>query len=382
MNPNRKRRILIIAGETSGDILGADLAKTLYRQNNPPIIEGIGGDHMQQAGVSLLMHCHQLAVVGIVEIIRQFKVIRQAAALIKKRLHTHPPDLLVLIDYPGFNLRMARHAKNAEIKVLYYVSPQIWAWHYRRINIIKQCVDHMAVLFPFEEKIYQKEHIPVSFVGHPLTQLAKPSLTKQQAQKTFNLNPDAPIIGLFPGSRTQEITALLPIIIKSAERIQQSLPNAQFILPVAPNLDINSLKNRIPPLIKLATEKRYDVMNLCDAAIAVSGTVTLELALMKTPMVIIYKTNAITYLLARCLVKTPFIGLCNIVAGQEVAREFIQHHAKPQAIANEIITLLSNSKRHQEALEKLEQVSQQLHQPNAPDQTASIALALITPADA
>jgi lipid-A-disaccharide synthase len=372
------KRILLIAGETSGDRLGAHLVQAM--RDIDPNIEcfGFGGDCMKQAGVDVLMHSRDLAIVGFFEVIKKQKIIRRAFRTIRTILQNNPPDLVVLIDYPGFNLRISKHAKKAGIKVLYYTSPQIWAWKYGRIKTIRRTVDHMAVLFPFEEKIYQKENVPVTFVGHPISQKARPTLTKDDAYKHFQLDPSRPVIGLFPGSRDNEIRTLLPIIADALPLIQQHVPNAQWILPVAPNIDDSLIQSLLPQCVTLAHDHLYDLMNVCDTAIAVSGTITLELSLLQTPMTIIYKTHRLTYLLAKLLVRTKLIGLCNIIAEEEVARELIQHQATPTNIANETIKLLDNSDYRRQKLNKLSCIVSNLGSGVDSQATANIALNLIT----
>jgi len=350
LKPNN---ILIIAGETSGDTLGSHLVQAILKQQPSTNFIGFGGDKMQQAGVDIKMHCKDLAIIGIIEVIKKYKIIRRAFKIIKNIMNTKTIDLVVLIDYPGFNLRIAQQAHKRGIKVFYYTSPQIWAWKYRRIKIIKRCVNHMAVLFPFEEKIYQREQVPVTFVGHPLAAKAKSSMSKIDAREHFELDQDKPVIGIFPGSRHSEIKSLLPIIIDSTEQISAQIPGAQWLLPLAPNLDRDHIQDLLPQNIKITQDNIYNAMQACDIAIAVSGTITLELALLEVPSIIIYRTHSLTFMLAKCLVRTPYIGLCNIIAEQELAKELIQQHATAHNIANEVKFLLQNATHYNDLKEKL-----------------------------
>jgi len=286
-----------------------------------------------------------MAVVGLVEVLKHFDVIAAAFLKLKKILLQNPPDLLVLIDYPGFNLRLAKVAKKAGVKVLYYISPQIWAWRQGRVRKIKRLVDHMAVILPFEARFYEKAGVPVSFVGHPMADLVKVSVSRSAAADSFGLDPSCKIVGLFPGSRRSEVSRLLPTILQAAKLLKQNFPDVQFVLPLASTLHDEDLapwlaEADLPVLI--VRERIHDLIRACDAVISVSGTVTLEIALVGTPLVIIYKLSPLTFQLAKRLVKVEHIGLCNIVAGERVAEELIQDDASPENIAERIQHILSD----------------------------------------
>lgn len=375
--PNDPFTILIIAGETSGDTLGAHLALAIKQQQPNATLIGFGGDQMQRAGVDIQMHCKDLAIVGLIEAIKKWRVIRRAFQCIRTIFDTQRPQLVILIDYPGFNLRVAKQAKRAGAKVFYYTSPQIWAWKYHRIKTIKANVDHMAVLFPFEEKLYQREHVPVTFVGHPLTERVRPTMSKDDAKRHFKFDPNAPVIGLFPGSRQQEIHSLLDVLINTIPLVTEHQPNAQWVLPLAPNLDHQAIQSRLPHSVTVVHDHLYDAMHACDAAIAVSGTITLELALMQVPTTIIYRTHWLTYLIAKRLVRTPLIGLCNIIAEEEVAKEWIQQQANAKNIANEVRCLLHNQTYRHHRLQQLQRIKQQLGTTMDDASIAQLALGLI-----
>ncbi|AKQ33376.1 lipid-A-disaccharide synthase [Candidatus Coxiella mudrowiae] len=377
MNTHSKQ-ILIIAGEASGDLLGAHLAKSLKFLDPQLKVAGMGGKRMREAGVNIFIEAEKLAVVGVSEIISQLGDILAARQCLKNHFKIERPDLVIFIDYPGFNLHMAKQAKKAGIKVLYYVSPQIWAWRYGRIKKIKKYVDHMGVLFPFEERLYQRENISVSLVGHPLIDITVPTLPREKVYQKFDLSTEKPIIGLFPGSRSREIARLLPIITSATRLIKERLPNAQFVLPLAPNLSSQDVHNYLFSDIKIIEDNTYNVLSVCDAAIAVSGTVTLEIALHQIPFVILYKVSPLTYWLGKRLIQVPFIGLSNLVAEEPITPEFIQHQATPQAIANEIYRLLEDHSYRQTCLNKLKPLRAKLGDSGASLKTAKIALKLIT----
>lgn len=377
MKPYEKQ-ILIIAGEASGDLLGAHLAKSLSFLDPQLRLAGMGGKKMREAGVDIFIEAEKLAVVGVLEIISQLGNILAARCSLKNRFKTDRSDLVIFIDYPGFNLHMAKQAKKAGIKVLYYVSPQIWAWRYSRIKKIKKYVDHMAVLFPFEEELYQRENISVSLVGHPLIDIAVPSLSREKVYQKFGLSAETPIISLFPGSRYQEITRLLPVIISATRFIKRRIPNAQLVLLLAPNFSSRNVQNFLFPDIKIIKDNTYNILSVCDAAIAVSGTVTLEIALYQVPFVILYKVNPITYWLGKRLIRIPFIGLSNLIAEERITSEFIQHQATPQAIANEICRLLEDRSYRQSCLDKLKLLRTKLGDGGASLKAAQLALKIIT----
>lgn len=338
---------MIIAGEASGDLHAAKIVKAVTSQRPDFTFYGIGGEGMREAGVDVKVEADELAVVGLVEIWAHRKVIFGALNQMREEIRQNPPDLLVLVDYPEFNLRLAKTAKEHGVKVLFYISPQVWAWRQYRVKKIRQRVDMMAVVFPFEETFYQQHQVPVEFVGHPLVNEVKPSTDKQTLRQEFHLNNDKPVIGLFPGSRRSEIRRLLEIILQSAECLKNKYPDVQFLLPLAPGLehaDIEPyLKNHQDLPVQIIEDRAYDVMAASDLIITVSGTVTLEIALIGTPLVIINKLSWLTYLIVHRMVKLKHIGLCNIVADKRIAPELIQHDATKEKICYTATELLSNS---------------------------------------
>jgi lipid-A-disaccharide synthase len=355
---------MIVAGEASGDIYGADLVRESQTINPGMQFFGIGGQRMREAGVETLVDSADMAVVGLVEVLKHFDVISAAFLKLKNILRNDPPALLILIDYPGFNLRLAKVARRAGVKVLYYISPQIWAWRQGRVKKIARLVDHMAVILPFEAEFYQKAGVPVTFVGHPLLDMVQVAMNRDQAAASFGLDPARRIVGLFPGSRRSEIERLLPVIVASARLLEKRFPDEiQFVVPIASTL---SKENLAPQFLEAGIpvtfthERIHDLIRACDAVISVSGTVTLEIALVGTPLAIIYKLSPLTYQLAKRLVKIDHIGLCNIVAGTSVAREFIQQEATPARISAEIEKILGDGEYAGGIREKLSVVNSRL----------------------
>ena len=336
---------MLVAGEASGDQHAAKLVIALKKLNPDVRFLGMGGNKMREAGVELLVDSTKLAVVGLIEILAHYREIRSAFHHMKAAVRNQLPDLLILVDYPGFNLRLAATAKKAGVKVLYYISPQVWAWRPGRVKTIAQRVDIMAVILPFEVRIYDEANVPVRFTGHPLVDEAQPTMTRTQALANFQLEPTRKILGLFPGSRHSEIKRLMPVLLQSARILMTRFPDLQLILPIAPGLEREDFlpwleRDTLP--ITLTQHAIYDVIQICDAIITASGTATLQIALLGTPMTIIYKIAPLTYWLARLLVNVEHVGLANIVAPSPPVKEFIQHHARPDLIADEITRLLTD----------------------------------------
>ncbi len=374
-------RVMIIAGEASGDLHAAKLVKAVKAQQQESHFYGIGGPDMKAAGVDILVDSSELAVVGIVEIWKHRKVIFGALHKMQDELRREPPDLLILVDYPEFNLRLAKTAKQAGIKVLYYISPQVWAWRQYRVKKIRARVDMMAVVFPFEEAFYLQHHVPVTFVGHPLVDEVKASADKSILQKEFGLNTAKPVIGLFPGSRRSEINRLLPVILESARKLKQQHHDMQFLLPLAPTLETADIQDKLAEYadlkINVIKDRAYDVMQACDVIITVSGTVTLEIALIGTPMVIINKVAFLTYAIVHRMLKISHIGLCNIVAEKRVAPELIQYDATPEKIVPTVNRLLEDKEYYAQVRQGLLKTEALLGARGGIDNIASLVIKML-----
>ena len=371
--------VMLVAGEASGDQHAASLfleLKTLI-----PDVRGIGmgGVKMREAGVDIRYDSTGIAVIGAIEVLRHYGEIRAALKQMQALLRDERPDLLICVDYKEFNFRLARSAKQAGIKVLFYVSPQVWAWRPGRVKKYGEAVDRMAVIFPFEVPFYEAYQIPVSYVGHPLADQVVPSVSKDQAMAEFGLVPGRPVVGLLPGSRGNEIRRLLPVIVASARLLQQRFPAIQFVLSQAASVDDDSLAEYLgnPLTIVRVKGRNYDVLQCCDAVITVSGTATLEVALSEVPMAIIYKVAPITYLLGRLLIQIPFIGLPNILAGRRIVQEFIQHEASAEKIAGEIGRLLEDMDYAAEMRRNLAEVKTLLGQGGGSARLAKVAVDML-----
>ena len=334
----------IISGEASGDLHGSNLIKALYQQDKNAMITCWGGDLMQQAGATLVKHYRDLAFMGFAEVLMNIGTIFKNIVFCKKDILNFKPDVLVLIDYPGFNMRIAKFAKKHGIKVHYYISPQIWAWKENRIKKIKQTIDEMYVILPFEKEFYeQKHHFPVHFVGHPLIDAI--SNRKQVAIEKFQKKHQLlskPIIALLPGSREQEIKKMLAVMLKMVAKF----PDYQFVIAGAPSQDYTFYKPFInSENVQFVANETYDLLSVSYAALVTSGTATLEAALFKIPEIVCYKTSWLSYQIGKLLVNLKFISLVNLIMNKEVVKELIQNEFNEVTLAQELHNILDAQQR-------------------------------------
>ena len=374
MSPHYK--FMIIAGESSGDAHGAELVSQLKTSVPDCIVFGIGGEKMRAAGMEILHDITEMAVVGFTEVVKNFPRFRKIFHEMLKVLQSRKPDALILIDYPGFNLRFARRAKAGGFNVIYYISPQVWAWGHRRLEQIKRDVDRMLVIFPFEEQFYQMHGIDATFVGHPMTDRLRQNLSEDEFREKSGILRNEKIVGILPGSRENEVKRHLPVMLDAARIIRDKVDAVQFVMPPAtPGLRALAAeiigKHRGCPQVHLWEGSAYEVMNTADAAMVSSGTATLETGCFGTPMVIIYRINRLTYLMAKRLIKIQSIGMINIVAEKQITPELIQGNATGPNIAGEIIKLLSNDELRQRLSEELLQVRTKLGEPGAGGRAAA-----------
>ena len=377
MSYQKPKKIIIIAGEASGDLHGSYLARAMKMINPEIEISGIGGRLMAEAGVRLYYNIVSLAVIGFIEILINLKKFRHIYNLTLEKIDFHKPDAVILIDYPGFNLKIARQIKKRRIPIFYYISPQVWAWGKNRVKIISELVDKMLVVFEFEKEFYKQHGIDATFVGHPLLDITKPSMEKDEACKIFHLDNTKPIVGILAGSRENEIKRHLAIMLDAARILKKDIRDIQFIIskpPQIPNALFNQLLKSSRLSVTAITEKTYDLMNVADLVLIASGTATLESAISLTPMIIIYKVSPLTYLLIRRLIRIPCIGLVNIVAGKKIMPEFIQYQARPKNISRKARELLKDKKALEQLKGELAKVREKLGVPGASQRVAEIIL--------
>lgn len=371
---------MLSAGESSGDQHAANLFLELKKMR--PDIRGIGmgSTFMVAAGIDVRFDSAAIAVIGAVEVIKHYAEIRRALKLMQHILEDERPDLLICVDYKEFNFKLAKFAKKLGIKVLFYVSPQVWAWRPGRVKKYGQVIDMMAVIFPFETAYYEAEQVPVRYVGHPSVDKVQPVNAKADDFSLFGLSSANAVVGIMPGSRLGEIKRMLPVMLKAAEAILAVMPSAQFILPQANSIKDETLHTYLQQSslkITVIKNRPYDVMQCCDAIMTTSGTATLEIALLTVPMLIAYRLSPITYWLGRLLVKTPFIGLPNIVAGKRIIQEFIQHDATPEHLSAEILRILIDKTYSQRMRAELKEVKERLGQGGGSKKMAELALEMI-----
>lgn len=371
--------ILLSAGEPSGDLHGAALARALRARWPDAQLFGLGGPLMAEAGVELLADPAKLAVMGFVEVLSRLPFFVRLMNRVRSEMEARGTDLVIPIDYPGFNLRLARAARAAGKPVLYYIAPQIWAWHRSRIHQFAANTDRVAVILPFEEEIFREAGVAAEFVGNPLLDLPPPS-NRRALCRELNLDEDRPILALFPGSRAQEVKRHLPIFIETATRLKANRPALQPVIAAS-----RAVPRRLYAGAKFPrTYSSRDLMWHAHTALVKSGTTTLEAALCGTPMAIVYRTHPITYLLARRLVQVDHIGLVNLVAGERVVPEFIQSAATPAALAAAMLPLIQSSHPEREqALLAFRQVKAKLQVPGdgskrVADRVAEIAAELLS----
>jgi len=371
---------MIIAGEASGDHHAARLVEEVHRLDPTVAFRGIGGERMRAAGVETLVDTAEMAVMGLVEVLANYRFLKGVLERMRGELRHNHPDLLILVDYPGFNLRLAETAKELGIKVLYYISPQVWAWKKKRVFKIKELVDVMAVVFPFEVSCYDKVGVPVEFVGHPLVDEVQSAYTRDDALREFGLDPTRPVLGLFPGSRRSEVSRLLPLMLESAARVQAEIPTIQFLMPRASTLPLELLQQPVAASgldIKLISGRPYDVMRGCDTIVSASGTATLEIGLMQVPLVVTYKLAPLSYFVFSRLVKLEHIALCNIVAAERIAPELIQGEATVGNITRETLALLQDRERAAVMRERMARIRERLGAGGASENIARLTLNML-----
>jgi len=380
----KNKNILLVAGEASGDLHGAHLIEQIKALEPTAKFYGIGGPKMAAAGMRLDDDLTKLAVVGFVEVLKNYftflKIFNRALQSIKET----KPAAVILIDYPGFNLRLAKaikKIKGLETRVIYYISPQVWAWKENRVFDIEKYVDKMLVLFEFEKEFYAKHGIDVEFVGHPLIDTVVVDQSKEEVLRLNNLPDYNLTIGILPGSREKEIRSILPVMLNAAKLLAQEFHQIQFLLIKAPTISKELVSQYLQGSnlkLRVLIDNTYDAINACDLCMSTSGTATLETAILQKPMVVIYKTSMITYALAKMFIKIPYIGMANVVAGKQIVPECVQFGATPKAIAHQLKSIFTNEIRVAEMKDDLLNVKRSLGGRGASKRAAEAILTLLS----
>jgi len=368
-------RLVIIAGEISGDLHAARLL-TAIRSRCPDVeSSGIGGEALQKAGMHLIIHCQEMAVMGIVEVLRRYLPLRRAFYRLLDHIKSDPPDAVIFVDYPGFNLRLARKLTTVATKKIYYICPQVWAWNTSRIPLMASLLDRLIVIFPFEPDVFKDTRLPVDYVGHPL--VAESQAVLDAPLETLSWG-DTPGIAILPGSRSQEISRMLPVMARAAAIVARQSPGTRFILAAANGSaahqarTILSEKTRDVPAIDVVTGRTRQILKQARAAWVTSGTATLEAALMECPMVIGYRMAPLTYLMGRILVRVDHIGMVNIIAGRRLCPELVQSQMTAEALAGAIKPLIAETETRSATISGLKQVRADLGEPGAEERAAEI----------
>ena len=369
-------RILIVTGEASGDVHGANLAKALTALDPDLSLLGVGGSRMRAAGVELVQGISQLDVMGLIGPSSVRPLIHRVLR-VRRILQEEPLDLVVLIDNPGLNFHFARIAKKAGRRVVYYIAPQLWAWRPRRMKWIQRRVNHVLVILPFEEELYRRAGVSCTFVGHPLLDEVAPSYDRAELRKRFGFDATGPVIGLLPGSREGEVRALLPIMLQAVAKLAETHPGLQSVVAQAPSIRDGLIEELSPAAdmnVRVVRDQANEVMAAADLLLVASGTATLQAAVIGTPLVIIYRASWLTYWIARSLIRVRWIGLVNIVAGRGIVPELIQQEATPSRLSEEATRLLSDEVSYNEMRTAMRGVRASLGAPGASQRAAAVIL--------
>jgi lipid-A-disaccharide synthase len=375
----QSKQVMLVVGEASGDIHAAHLVKALTEKDQTLRFFGVAGEQLKRTDFDVLFDASDLSGMGLVELVGSVRNIWKAYRILRRAMRERRPDLLVLIDFPDFNLRLARLAKELEIPVLYYVSPQIWAWRRGRVHQIAQRVDHMAVVFPFEVPFYEKRGVKVSFVGHPLLDIVRTRESRESLLTQIGLDTGKQTIAILPGSRRGEIAYHLPILLQAALRLNQDA-KMQFLVIRASTVnrrELEAVLERIPLKIPIVEDQRYDAVNACDLAWTASGTATVETALLLKPMIVVYRVSWLTYAIAKILVRVKHVGMVNIMAGERVVPELIQADFTAESVVKETRNLLGNEELRERIVRKLFALREKLGVPGAACRVANIARSMI-----
>ena len=380
----RPLRIMLSAGEASGDRLGAGLAEALRRHHADLDLIGMGGEKMATAGVKLLQDSSEVAVVGIWEVLRHLPAIRRAKVLMERALDRERPDLLIPIDFPDFNLRLADSAKRAGVPVVYFVSPQIWAWRQGRVRKIRSLVRRMLVLFPFETEFYEAAGVPVTYVGHPVVDRGEGGVAAEQLRARAGLDAEKDVVALLPGSRREEVERLFPRMLGAAELLRRSRPGLQFLVPLAPGLPRELCEKMVQASglgnIRLHSGDFPDILRVCAAGVVASGTASLEAAVAGLPMVVVYRVSPLSYAVGRALIRVENIALPNLVAGRRVVPELIQGQCNAGGIAEALARYLDEPAEADRVRRELGAIRQKLGGPAVFDRAAEALLEEVSPA--
>lgn len=372
---------MIVAGEASGDLHAANMFKAMQAQQADLIAYGMGGKRMREAGIEITQDMETLSVMGLVEVIKKYPSLKRALNKQIRIAKQRKPDLLILIDFQEFNKKLAKALKGSGTKVLFYVSPQVWAWRPHRAAELGQYIDMMACIFPFELPYYEQAKVPARFVGHPIVDEVELKFSREQAHERYQCEHQHPVITMMPGSRRSEVERLMPVMMDSASLIQKCYPDACFLLPRASSIDATWLQSMIPAELKekvsIVEDGAYDAANISEVVIVASGTAALEIAIIGTPMIVVYKMSSLSFWILSKLVKTRWVSLPNILMGKEVVRELLQDDATPMDICQEMSRILEEKPYNEQMRRNLAEVKTRLGSHGASNNVANLALEML-----
>jgi len=375
----KRPRLLVSCGEASGDLYASELVRELRNPGPEVAVFGLGGDGLAAQGATLLAHVRDLAVLGLTEVVASIPRLTRTLGELLAEVDREPPALALLVDYSGFNLRLARALKRRGIPILYYVSPQVWAWRRGRLKTIRETVARMMVLFPFEPPLYERAGVPVTFVGHPLVDLVRPAPDRAAFLGAQGLDPQRPVVAVLPGSRPREIAQNLPRLAGAIERLLGERPDLQFGLALAPSVDAGAVARHLGALpVRLVTGETHALVGAATLGLIASGTATVETALLGTPMIVVYRVSTLSYILGRPFVRVPHFAMANLIAGRRVVPELIQGAFTPAAVAQEALALLEDPARQAAMREGLAEVRRRLGGGGASARAAAVARGFLT----
>lgn len=375
-------RLLVSCGEPSGDLYSAELIRQLRRSLPKLDVFGLGGERLREQRAALRADVRELAVVGLLEVVTHLRRLRGVLTDLLAEVDRHPPQAAVLVDYAGFNLRLAAALSRRGIPVVYYVSPQVWAWRRGRLRDIRRTVSRMLVIFPFEEALYREAGVPVRFVGHPLVDLVSAAPDRAAFLAQQGLDPARPTLAVLPGSRPKEIEHNLPPLVEALRLIHDARPDVQFALAVAPSIEPSLLGARLGDLpVALVSGATHAILGACTTAVVASGTATVEAALLDAPMVVVYRLSPLTYHLGRRFVNVPHYAMVNLIAGRRLVAELIQSDFTGERVAREVLGLLEDEPRRRRMKEGLAEVRQRLGAPGASARAAEEVLKVLADSD-
>jgi lipid-A-disaccharide synthase len=370
-------RFLIVAGEASGDMYGAEVVRSLRKKFPEAKFYGLGGQRMRNAGVELKGDISKTAVVGPFEMLSSLGSLYSVFRRLSEHVETEPPTAAILIDFPDFNLRLAKRIKGAGAPVIYYISPQVWAWREGRVKQILRLVDKMLVIFPFEEELYRRAGVDVEFVGHPLIDMVRATKSKDEFCADHGIDPRKPILAVLPGSRRKEVRFILPTLCEATKMILEKKPDIQFLLPLASGLDRRFVQDLAGKQIKVIASDTYNVIRYARAAVVASGTATLETALLGTPEVIVYRISKATWMLGKVLLKVRLFGIVNIILGEEVVPELFQDRMTPESVSQTALRLMDDVWLQSQIRGNYEKLRRQLGSGNVAERVADAVAKVI-----